>query len=132
MLGRYFSVKGVIASGTPGEGRVGLPTACLQVVDPCTLPAKGVYAVYVATDAGVYRAVANIGRRAEPDPAEQAGGQCPTPMVEVHLLDFAGDLQAQQVRIQFAERLRDERQFVRVDELSKQIRQDIARAKELL
>ena len=50
----------------------------------------------------------------------------------VHLLDFAGDLQGQQVRLQFVERLRDERHFASVDELSKQIRRDIVRAKELL
>lgn len=132
MLGRYFQIRGVVPSGGPGEDKAGLPTAHLQVVDLCTLPASGVYAVYAATEAGVFRAVANIGRRPEQGTSAEPSGECSTPAVEVHLLDFAGDLRGQQVRIQFVERLRDERRFDDVDELSKQIRRDIARAKEVL
>ena len=132
MLGRYYQIKGLVAASVPGERKPGLPTAWLRVVDICTLPASGVYAVYAGTDAGVFRAVANIGRRPEPVSPAQPCGECPTPTVEVHLLDFAGDLEGKQVRIQFVERLRDERQFVHVEELTRQIRHDIARAKELL
>lgn len=132
MLGRYFQIRGTVPSGGPDEGKAGLPTARLQVVNPCTLPASGVYAVYAATNAGVYRAVANVGRRPEQAALQQSLVECTTPTVEVHLLDFAGDLRGQQVRIQFVERLRDERRFADIDELSKQIRRDIAKAKELL
>ena len=132
MLGRYYQLRGIVPTAAPGEGKAGLPTARLTMVEICTLPASGVYAVYAATDAGVFRAVANIAPRPESAVPGQPCGECPAPTVAVHLLDFAGDLQGQRVRLQFVERLRDERHFASVDELSKQIRRDIARAKELL
>jgi len=80
--------------------------------------------VKVNVDQDTYLGVANIGNR-------------PTfydynarPGVEVHLLDFNGDLYGKFVSVYFIRRLRDEKKFSSSDELIVQIRQDIQRARE--
>jgi riboflavin kinase/FMN adenylyltransferase len=124
MLGRYFQFSGVVVPGVGRERHVGYPTANLHVEDICALPASGVYAVYVVVQDKSYSAVANIGVR----PTFGAG----QPVVEVHLLDFHGELGGERIRIQFVERLRDEQRFADVDELRAHIEKDIAQAREIL
>ena len=52
--------------------------------------------------------------------------------LEVHLLDFDGDLYGRQLRVEFVERIRSEKRFSSVDALVEQIRRDAARAREIL
>ena len=95
------------------------------------MPAFGVYACLVdevepPTASAVAarrlaRAAANIGVR--PTFSEQ------TPSVEVHLLDFAGDLYGRWLRVHLIERLRGEQRFASADDLVRQIGQDLAQAR---
>ena len=123
MLGRSHRLRGVVV---PGDGRgrqIGVPTAN---VDPETelLPARGVYAVrLVDGDGKVLPGVANLGVR------PTFGGRTYT--VEVHLLDFAGDLYGQRVSVDFIERIRGEQLFSGPEEMVGRIRQDIQIAREL-
>jgi riboflavin kinase/FMN adenylyltransferase len=127
MLGQRFFVDGAVVRGF-GRGRtIGLPTANLAVVNE-TLPARGVYAGWCRelTDAGAARrpAVVNIGHR----PTFGAGALS----VEAHLLDFEGDLYGRALRVEFEERLREERPFDGAEALLRQVRDDIGRARRLL
>lgn len=124
MLGRYYHFNGVVVPGVGKERQVGYPTANLNVQQACTLLRDGVYAVYAIAQGKRYLAVVNIGTR--PTFGE---GQ---PTVELHLLDFAGELEGEQLRVQFVERLRDERRFANVKALRAQIEKDIAKAREIL
>ncbi len=124
MLGRYHQARGTVIVGE-GRGRqLGFPTANLQLSEHCALPASGVYAGYFLCGDQRFPAVANIGCR----PTFGEGEQC----VEVHLLDFRGDLYGREVGFQFVERLRAECRFTNPAALVVQIEKDIARAREIL
>jgi riboflavin kinase/FMN adenylyltransferase len=83
----------------------------------------GVYAVTVNVENNTYNGVTNIGTN--PTFGEHALS------VETHLLDFSGDLLGKTIRINFIQRLRNEKSFNSIKELSDQIAEDIRVAKEL-
>jgi riboflavin kinase/FMN adenylyltransferase len=90
------------------------------------MPAQGVYAVRVQRQAGGpwLPGVANLGTRPTFD-----GG---APVLEVHLLDFDGDLYGRSLRVGLVARLRDEQRFDGPEALVAALRADVARARELL
>ena len=123
VLGRHFTLDGLVVNGD-GRGRLlGFPTANLATTKEL-LPAPGVYAVKVRHGRRRYDAVVNLGSR----PTFPGCG----PSLEIHLLDFAGDLYGHRLRLYFVERLRDERRFPSVEDLQAAIREDIARARAAL
>lgn len=123
VLGRHFTLDGKVVAGE-GRGRqLGFPTANLATVKEL-LPCDGVYAARVRHGRRMYDAVINLGKR----PTFAGAG----PSLEIHLLDFAGDLYGARLRIYFVERLRDERRFPSVEALQAAIRDDIAQARAIL
>lgn len=130
MLGRAYSVRGVIVRGDARGRELGFPTANL-VPENEVLPAAGVYTgrlrVLDADDprAGAWlRVVTNVGRR----PTFQGE----TLRAEAHVIDWSGDLYGRRVEISFLRRLREEKRFDGVAALRAQIAEDVARARELL
>ncbi|MBC8328457.1 MAG: riboflavin biosynthesis protein RibF [Planctomycetes bacterium] len=120
MLGRPVSLLGSVIRGH-GRGReIGFPTANL---DPHHVlrPPDGVYAVMVLLDGRLRPAVANIGER----PTFGSPGHS----VEVHLLDFDGDLYGRELEVYFLERLRGEGTFAGAAELGRQIGRDVEAAR---
>jgi riboflavin kinase/FMN adenylyltransferase len=124
LLGRPYFVDATVVHGD-GRGRtIGVPTANLQRENE-VLPARGVYAAQCRVGTGAPRpAVVNVGRR----PTFGSGRVT----VEAHILDFEGDLYGARVRLEFQERLRDERRFDGVEALVAQVRDDVRRARALL
>jgi riboflavin kinase/FMN adenylyltransferase len=122
MLGRAYSIAGKVVRGDQRGQQLGFPTANLETKG-MLLPPNGVYAAHASVGGKSFRAVLNIGRR----PTIQ--NPTPEPRVEVHLLDFTGELYGQELEITFAARLRDERKFASLEELKAQIARDIAVAK---
>lgn len=125
MLGRPHALSGLVVHGDERGRTLGTPTANLDQVRE-VLPPRGVYASFVdqldAGPDGLSRAgaVANLGVR----PTFGSGSSS----VEVHLLDFKGDLYGARLRVHLLERLRDELQFAGPEQLRQQIQQDVARA----
>lgn len=125
-LGRFFSVPGVVVEGA-GRGRgLGVPTANLEVWEERAFPAPGVYACFAEAVGRRWKAVTNIGIR----PTFDAGSE--KPVIEAHLLGFEGDLYGVEIRLQFVDRLRDERRFSGPEALLEQIGRDVHRAEEVL
>jgi riboflavin kinase/FMN adenylyltransferase len=123
LLGRPFDLDGIVVKGD-GRGRsIGFPTANVDTHGEL-LPASGVYAVRVRTREGWHGGAANIGTK------PTFGGSAVT--VEVHLVDWSGDLYGQEVRVEFVERLRAERRFPSVSELIAQIQRDVEEARVVL
>ena len=122
-LGRLPGALGTVVHGD-GRGRtLGFPTANV-VTQPGALPPPGVYAVEVVVDAATHPGVANLGAR-----PTFPGAATPAPQLEVHVLDFHGDLYGRELEVAFRQRLRDERKFADADALRAQIAQDVAAAR---
>lgn len=130
LLGRPFSLIGPVLAGR-GAGRgLGFPTANLKPLPGVAIPKEGVYAVRARVlgpdgrPAGRWLdGVANLGRRPT---LEGEGGDV---VLEVHLLDFEGDLYETTLEVAFWRRLRGERRFSSVAALARQITRDAARAR---
>lgn len=125
LLGRYPSAFGVVVRGDARGRTLGFPTANL-VPQSTVLPPHGVYAVHVIHDGETYAGVANHGRR-----PTFAGGDGDA-LLEVHLLDWQGDLYGATLEVSFVARLRDERTFADAAALRAQIESDVARARAVL
>ena len=124
-LGRPYSIRGVVVRGE-GRGRhLGFPTANIQVEQGDKLiPPAGIYAVRGVLRSGPVDGVLHLG------PRPTFPGSPPT--IELHLLDFGGDLYGEVVRVDFIERLRDILPFGGVPELVAAIEADVALARERL
>lgn len=131
MLGRPVSVFGRVVHGQSLGKGLGFPTANLNLHQGLH-PPPGVYAcrVHHLPANGPRRSLAgvtNIGFR-----PTVAAAPPRRPQVEVHLLDFEGDLYGERLELEFVAHLRGERRFASVDELRLQIRRDVAQARQLL
>jgi len=122
MLGRPYALAGRVVRGDGLGRQLGFPTANLDTTGR-VLPPRGVYAARCTVEEHVYRAVLNIGTRPTVTPEAQ------TLRVEVHLLDFAGDLYDRELEVVPVEKLRDERRFDSLEALRNQIRADVAQAR---
>ncbi len=126
LLGRSYSIEGVIVTGNHMGGSLGFPTANVEVTDPVKLlPGNGVYAVRVVVDGTIVNGVCNIGVRPTIVVASKR-------TVEVHLLDFDQQVYGHLVSVQFVDHLREEVQFASPAALVKQIAGDVVRARVIL
>ncbi len=124
MLGRPYDLEGIVV---PGDGRgrqLGVPTANVSFPAMLTVPRHGVYAVVAVIDGVGHPAVANLGIR------PTFGGE--EEVLEVHVFEMDRDLYGRHVRVEFIERVRDERRFESVDDLLDQIHSDIDSARAIL
>ena len=117
LLGRPAEVEGLVVSGDQRGGTLGFPTANIAVDPGLLVPAHGIY----AGAAGGHRAAASIGVNPHYGGTERR--------IEAFLLDFAGDLYGQHLRLELWERLRDERAFANEDDLIQQIAADVEAAR---
>jgi riboflavin kinase / FMN adenylyltransferase len=123
LLNRNYQIVGLVIAGAKRGRTIGFPTANLGDV-PTVLPGNGVYAVRATVEGRVWPAAANIG----PNPTFGEDAR----KIEVHLIDFAGDLYGKSMIVEFVARLRDTRPFTGVAELVEQLRADVAAARRLL
>ena len=122
LLGAGYQIQGVVSRGAERGRTIGFPTANLEQV-AAVLPAEGVYAGRAWHASQMFAAGINIG----PNPTfgEQAR------KIEVHLIDFAGDLYGQTLRVEFIDRLRDTTRFDGLDALKSQLHADMHAARTL-
>jgi riboflavin kinase/FMN adenylyltransferase len=134
MLGRPVAVYGDVVAGEALGRELGFPTANLDLHHELRPPA-GVYACFArrisyGRDAEApprLPAVANVGFR------PTVGGEKPElPRVEVHLIDFSGDLYGEFLELEFVARLREERRFAGLEALRDQIALDVEAGRRVL
>jgi riboflavin kinase/FMN adenylyltransferase len=127
LLGRWWCVRGSVRRGDARGRELGYPTANIQLGEHLQ-PSLGIYAVRAAVvEAGARRwhdAAANLGVR----PTFDGKGV----LLEVHLLDFSGDLYGRTLDVAFVEYLRPEERFPNVDSLKRQMAADCHRSRALL
>ena len=124
-LGRPWAIRGVVAHGDERGRTIGFPTANIPLGRHLE-PARGVYAVTVRLpDSSTQRGAANIGRRPTVSSA-------PDSLLEVHLLDFDGDLYGAELSVALRAYIRPERKFAGLEALKAQIAHDAAQARQIL
>jgi len=124
LFGRRFSIKGQVVAGDRRGATLGFPTANFDVNPDQALPADGVYATIAYIDHQSMPAITNIGIR------PTFGGN--KRLVETHILNYSGDLLGHQLKIEFVDRIREERRFATAADLQTQISKDIEQAKRIL
>ena len=148
LLGYRYKLHGKVVSGYQEGRKMGFPTANICPLEANKLiPADGVYAVWVKIDnenenddenchpEGNFqlstfnfqfrKGMLNIGYRPTLNNGRERS-------IEVHILDFEGDLYGKTITVRFAHRLREERTFANTEELTEQLLLDEKRVRELL
>ncbi len=124
LLGRPYSLSGPVVTGDKRGRTLGFPTANLGVSPDVALPLDGIYCTIASAGGRSYDSVTSIGVR----PTFGELGRT----VETFIMDFAGDLYGQPMKIHLLQRLRDEKRFSGADELVAQMRRDVETAREVL
>jgi riboflavin kinase / FMN adenylyltransferase len=123
VLGRYYEVSGTVVHGHRRGHELGFPTANVETVKDL-IPAPGVYAVKVRVGDEYLDGACNIGNN--PTFGNEAIS------LEVHLLDFQGEIYGRRVTLVFIERLRGETRFPDLETLKAAIAADVTRCRSIL
>jgi riboflavin kinase/FMN adenylyltransferase len=124
LLGRAYSVTGVVEHGSTRGRALGFPTMNLAVLPSRLLPRDGIYAVWAEVEGKRVKAAASLGVR-----PTFGGGER---KLEAYLLDWTGDAYGDRVRCEFVKRLRDELRFANAVELADQISRDVDETRKAL
>ena len=124
LLGRDFTLTGLVLPGDRIGREMGWPTVNLSVPPGKLVPARGIYAGWCATPEGDHMAGISIGYRPTFSSAELR--------VEAYLIDFSGDLYQQRLSFRLVSRLHDEIRFSDMAALSDQIARDVEETRRLL
>lgn len=117
LLGRDYSISGLVVHGDKLGRELGYPTANVQMHHDKP-PLTGIYAVKLRlSQKGDLPGVASLGVR----PTVKADGK---PTLEVHLFDFDGELYGQHVQVHFLKKIRDEEKFANIEALKRQMTLD--------
>jgi riboflavin kinase / FMN adenylyltransferase len=122
-LGRNYVVQGTVIEGEQRGRKIGFPTANVKLAENYICPAQGVYSVRMFVRDKWYNGVCNIGVK----PTFHASFE---ETVEVHLLHFNEDVYGEVVQIEWLSKIRDEKKFSSINDLIKQIQQDITVAED--
>ena len=126
MLGRPYSLSGIVAKGNQRGRLLGFPTANLELSESHqAIPLGGVYAVQAHVRGQLYGGMANIGKN-------PTFGDIAMPRLETHIFGFHGDIYGDAISIDFLARVRGEVKFASIDELSRQLEADKNKCQELL
>jgi len=122
LLGRPYQISGRVIHGDKRGRTLGFPTANIALKRNNT-PLAGIYAVRVhGLDGRTYAGVANVGTR----PVFRGEKV----LLETFIFDFDREIYGRRIRVEFLKHLRDERDFVSVEALCRQMEQDVQRARE--
>ena len=125
LLGRNYSISGMVVHGEKNGRILGFPTANLNVMESYKLlPADGAYAVRVTHQSREFGGMLNIGFK------PTLKGEART--IEVHLFNFEGDLYGESLQVEFIKLLRAEVKFNSLDELKNQLQRDKTEALKIL
>lgn len=116
-LGYHYMIHGTVVNGKKLGGKIGFPTANIDVAEDYKLiPKTGVYIIHSTIDGQNYKGMMNIGYRPTVDGNHQT--------IEAHFFDFDGDLYGKFIKIEFLYFLREEQKFDSVEKLVLQLNKD--------
>lgn len=112
-LGTPYVIEGEIIHGKANGRKMGYPTANISLKDQIIKPKNGIYASRVIIDGKKYFGATNVGMN------PTVNGKYLS--IETNILNFDEDIYGKRVRIEFLEKIRDEKKFESLDELRKQL-----------
>jgi riboflavin kinase/FMN adenylyltransferase len=121
MLGRPYSLCGVVVRGSSRGRGIGVPTINFELPKDKLLPPDGVYAVRVSAAKGSFGGMMNLGGRPTFGEAER--------IPEIHLFDTSGDWYGDVISAQFVAKLRETVRFAGIKELKDQLSKDAQSAR---
>jgi riboflavin kinase/FMN adenylyltransferase len=117
LMGRPYSITGLVRHGKELGRTIGFPTANLIPDEKKLLPQIGVYKTEIEIDGKSYKAITNVGDNPTVDGEHGI-------FVESHMIGFEGDIYGRKITVKFLEYLRDQKKFSNVKELAKQLEMD--------
>ena len=116
-LGYNYMLNGTIVNGKKLGGKIGFPTANLDIKEPYKLiPKTGVYVIKTIIDAVLYTGMMNIGFNPTVEGKHQT--------IEAHLFDFNKDLYGRKITVELLYFLREEQKFNSIEDLIIQLNFD--------
>lgn len=118
-LGYKYFISGNVIEGNQIGRKIGFPTANIKIPEPYKqVPKDGVYAVQVKLNGDLFYGMLNIGSRPTIEPTLR------TKNIEVHILNFDKKIYNQTITVSFHKRIRDEKKFNGLEELTMQLEKD--------
>ena len=117
LLGRNFFIRGIVSEGKKLGRKIGFPTANVFLNDKTVYLKNGVYKTVITADGKSYKAITNTGTN--PTVCDK------TLRAETYIPEFNGDLYGKEIKIEFIKFIRPEIKFKSIDDLKKQIAEDL-------
>ena len=124
LLGREFTYVSKVVHGDRRGRKLGFPTANLEISDGRLMLPNGVYAVRVKIGEKIFGGVANIGNNPTFKIAKRR--------LEIFIDEFNKNIYGEEIFVSFVDKIREEKTFSSVEELKKQIREDLKNARKIL
>lgn len=122
LLGRHYSITGVVEKGKRIGNTLGFPTANIYPEEYLLMPMDGVYVTRTLLDGKIYNSITNIGNNPTFNERKKS--------IETYILDYSGDIYGKDIEVFFLKKIRGEKKFNSIDELVKQIQKDIEIARQ--
>lgn len=116
MLTRPFSLSGAVVRGRQIGRSIGFPTINLDYNKEFIIPRGGVYFTIVEYKGNYFKGVTNVGYNPTVENDKLS--------IETHILEFNNDIYDEEIRLYFIDRIRDEKKFNSLEELSLRIKKD--------
>jgi len=115
-LGRNYAIEGTVIHAKQLGRTLGFPTANLRLQENLIIPKRGIYATKVHIGNEVYVGATNIGYNPTVNGEKMS--------VETNILQFDKDIYGKTIKLEFLERIRDEKKFKDLKELKLQLKMD--------
>ena len=126
MLGRKFSLKGIVIKGDQRGRILGFPTANIKLVqEDLLVPSNGVYVVHAVWKGNHLKGMMNIGYNPTFFIEKKQN-------IEVYLFDFNNEIYGEELEVQLISFLREEQKFPSLDELKMQLKEDEKKSRIIL
>jgi riboflavin kinase/FMN adenylyltransferase len=122
LLGRPYFISGTVVGGKRIGRTMDFPTANVELPEEKIAPANGIYASFTKIEGlGVFPSVTNFGTNPTVTESDKK-------RLETHIMGFSGDIYGKKICVYLLRRIRDEKKFSSLEELSAQIKRDSAYA----
>ncbi|HSQ87908.1 bifunctional riboflavin kinase/FAD synthetase [Romboutsia sp.] len=115
-LGYNYEIEGIVIHSKKLGRTIGFPTANIEVDKDMIIPKNGIYATKVHIEDKMYYGATNIGYNPTVNGEKLS--------IETNILEFNEDIYGKVIKVEFLERIRDEKKFSSLDELKSQLEKD--------